>query len=911
MVDLHALQRFSSGEPTGKRQCLVDISAPCPSCLRGKFALPMKTDEIREKYLEFFESKGCKRRPSDVLVPRWDPSVLFTPAGMNQFKDHFLGKCKLEFTRATTCQKCLRTGDIDNVGRTAFHHTFFEMLGNFSFGDYFKRDAIHWAWEFLTDKKWMGIPVDRLSVSVYQDDDEAYNIWRDQIKVQTDRIQRMGEDDNFWPAGAPSKGPDGVCGPCSEIFVKTADGGEVEVWNLVFTQFNRIGNPPNNLRPLPSKNIDTGMGLERMAAVMQGVETNFHIDTLRPLVEAAASVCKQKYDPKSDNGRRLRRIADHVRAGTFAIHEEVVPGPKKQGYVIKRLLRRAVLDGHQMGVRQPFLYKLVGAVAEAMKRPYPELQSTIDRVSKVIQSEEENFLRTIDTGLNRIDRLFETMKKEGRSLISGKETADLYTTHGFPPELLEQIGAEHNLQLDWAGFKIAMEEHGLESGGGKVADVFTHSPVDSLAKAMEPTKFLGYETTEAAGKVIGIIAQDNLCEVMEEIGHEHPVTVVLDQTPFYGESGGQVGDSGELVGPGLRFEVIDTHREKGFMLHRGHLREGMLKLGMSVTAKVNADRRSGIRRAHSATHVLHYALQKFLGKHAQQQGSKVDDDWLRFDFANPAAVDKETLARIETEVNSRVLASEPVGWTNLPIAEARQSGAMMLFGEKYPDIVRMVSMGNFSKELCGGTHVTNTGQIGVFRIAHEESVSAGTRRIVALTGQAALAKSREDQHALAEAAAALRVPVGEVPHRVAALAKEIRDLKKQLSAGPKAGGVTAEKLLEEAEKIGQTTVIVVETPGVEAGGMRELIDLVRRKTSPAAIMLISGGEGKVTIVAGLTRDLVERGLSAGEWIKAAAEAVGGRGGGKPDMAQAGGKLPEKVPEALQAARRQIEALLMR
>jgi alanyl-tRNA synthetase len=870
----------------------------------------MKTDEIREKYLAFFESKGCVRRPSDVLVPRWDPSVLFTPAGMNQFKDHFLGKCKLEFTRATTCQKCLRTGDIDNVGRTAYHHTFFEMLGNFSFGDYFKRDAIHWGWEFLTDKKWMGIPLEQLSVSVYLDDDEAYGIWHDEIRVPADRIQRMGEDDNFWPAGAPSKGPDGVCGPCSEIFVHMPGGGEVEIWNLVFTQFNRLGNPPDNLRPLPSKNIDTGMGLERMAAVMQGVDTNFHIDTLRPLVEAAAEVCRQKYDPKSDNGRRLRRIADHIRACSFAVHEEIVPGPKKQGYVIKRLLRRAVLDGHQMGVRQPFLHRLVGAVASIMKRPYPELESTVDRVSKIIKSEEESFLRTIDSGLNLIERLFEGMKREGRAVISGKESADLYTTHGFPPELLEQIGAEHNLQLDWAGFKTAMEEHGLESGGGKVADVFTHSPVDSLAKAMEPTKFLGYETTEATGNVVGIIAQDHLCEEMQEIGHSQPVTVVLDQTPFYGEAGGQVGDTGEIVADGMLYEVTDTQREKGFILHRGHLRRGALKLGMNVTARVNSGRRSGIRRAHSATHVLHYALQRFLGKHAQQQGSKVDDDWLRFDFANPSAVDRETLSKIETEVNQRVLAAESVNWKQLPIAEARKAGAMMLFGEKYPDIVRMVSMGEFSKELCGGTHVASTGQIGLFRITHEESVSAGTRRIVALTGKAALEKAREDQHALGEVAAALRVPPAEVPHRVAAMAKEIRELKKQLSTGPKAGGVTAEKLIEEGDKIGQTTVIIAETPGVEAGGMRELIDLVRRKVSPAAVLLASAADGKVTVVAGLTRDLVDRKLSAGEWIKSAAEAVGGRGGGKPDMAQAGGKLPEKVGDALAAARAAIEQMLV-
>ncbi|HEY2825979.1 MAG TPA: DHHA1 domain-containing protein, partial [Pirellulales bacterium] len=425
------------------------------------------------------------------------------------------------------------------------------------------------------------------------------------------------------------------------------------------------------------------------------------------------------------------------------------------------------------------------------------------------------------------------------------------------------------------------------------------------------TKFLGYETTEAAGTVVGIIAQGHLCEVLQEVGHEEPVTVVLNQTPFYGESGGQVGDTGEIVGAGLQFEVIDTQKEKGFILHRGHLRQGGLKLGLAVTAKVNVERRNGIRRAHSATHVLHHALQKYLGKHAQQQGSKVDDDWLRFDFANPSAVDRETLAKIEDEVNRRVLAAEPVSSKLLPIAEARLAEAMMLFGEKYPDVVRMVSMGNFSKELCGGTHVESTGQIGLFRIAHEESVSAGTRRIVALTGQRALKQTREDQHVLAEVAVALRVPQNEVPQRVTALAKEVRDLKKQLAAGPKAGGVTPEKLIEEATKIRGVSVIIAETPGVEAGGMRELVDLVRRKISPAAILLASPAEDKVTIIAGLTRDLVDRGLSAGQWINSVAEIVGGRGGGKPDMAQAGGKSPEKLPAALEAARKQIEVLLIK
>jgi alanyl-tRNA synthetase len=868
----------------------------------------MNTDEIREKYLEFFQSKGCVRKASDVLVPRWDPSVLFTPAGMNQFKDHFLGKCKLEFTRATTCQKCLRTGDIDNVGRTAYHHTFFEMLGNFSFGDYFKREAINWAWEFLTTKKWMAIDPPRLSVSVYHDDDEAYNIWRDEIKLPAERIQRMGEDDNFWPAGAPSKGPDGVCGPCSEIFFHPPKGGEVEIWNLVFTQFNRVGDPPDNLRPLPSKNIDTGMGLERMAAVMQSVDTNFHIDILRPLVEAAGEVCRVKYDAASDSGRRLRRIADHVRACTFAIHENVYPDNKKQGYVIKRLLRRAVLDGHQMNVRQPFLFQLVPTVAKMMQRPYPELGETTERVQQIIRGEEANFLKTIDGGLERLEKLFAQMKRERRALISGAESQDLYTTYGFPPELQETLAAEHNLQFDWAGFRKAMEEHGIVSGGGRVADVFTHSPIDSIAKTNEPTKFLGYETIEAEGRIIGIIAQDHLCETMDEIGHEQPVTVVLDQTPFYGESGGQVGDTGELVRPDFRFEVTDTHKEKGFTLHLGHLRQGTLKVNAKVTARVDAVRRAGIRRAHSATHLLHHALQKYVGSHAQQQGSKVDNDWLRFDFANPSAVDRETLEKIENEVNDLVTQANAVSWDYMPIAEARKTGAMMLFGEKYPEIVRVVSMGSFSKELCGGTHVANTGEVGLFRVVGEESVSAGTRRVTALTGRAALERVRQGEAALAEVALALRVSPDVVPERVASLVKEVRELKKQLAAG-KAGGVSADKLLEQSEKLNSTTTVVAEAAGADAQLMRQLIDQLRKTASPIAVLLASREEDKVTIVAGISRELEQKGLNAGDWIRSAAEVVGGRGGGRPDMAQAGGKHPEKLPAALDAARARIKQLL--
>jgi alanyl-tRNA synthetase len=884
----------------------------------------MKADDLRDAYLVFFESKGCVRRPSDVLVPRWDPSVLFTPAGMNQFKDHFLGKCKLEFTRATTCQKCLRTGDIENVGRTPRHHTFFEMLGNFSFGDYFKREAIHWAWEFLTARNWLAISPDKLSVTVYHDDNEAYAIWSDEIGVPATRITRMGEDDNFWPASAPSQGPDGVCGPCSEIFYRMPDGSDVEIWNLVFTQFNRVGPPPDNLHPLPSRNIDTGMGLERTCAMLQGVDSNFHIDILRPLVEAVAEVCGRRYDPASDDGRRMRRIADHVRACTFAIHENVLPGNNEEKYVVKRLLRRAVLDGRQMGMRDPFLHQLPGTVAELMRRPYPELAETTDRVAGVIQREEESFLATIDGGLERIERLFAAMGSSGttNSVVRGVDAAELYTTYGFPPELLETIAAERNCGFDWDGFRAAMEEHGQRSGAGTRVEVFTSGPLDALKKTMHGSEFLGYDTLAAEGTIIGIIAQDRLCDRLDEVGHDKPVIVVLDRTPFYGESGGQVGDVGTLTWPDVavkgggtgksggragRFDVADTHREGGFVLHVGHLREGVLELGHTVTARVDADRRAALRRAHSATHLLHAALQRHLGSHAVQQGSKVDADLLRFDFSHPSSIDPKTLGRIEAEVNEHVLAAVPVAARLLPLAEARHEGAMMLFGEKYPDVVRMVTMEGVSRELCGGTHVSNTGQIGLVRITAEESVAAGTRRIVAVTGSKALERFRQAEQTLTEAAAALKVPVGDVPQRLAAVVKELRDLKKAKPTA--AAGASPDELLAAAVDVGGTKIVVAEAKGSDAGAMRQCIDLLRRKASPIAVLLASADADKVTLVAGISRELEARGLSAGVWIRDPAAIVGGKGGGRPDLAQAGGKLVDKLPAALDAATQAIRVML--
>jgi alanyl-tRNA synthetase len=938
----------------------------------------MKTDELREKYLAFFESKGCVRQPSDVLVPTWDPSVLFTPAGMNQFKDHFLGKVKLDFTKATTCQKCLRTGDIDNVGRTAFHHTFFEMLGNFSFGDYFKREAIHWAWEFLTAKKWLGIDPARLSVTVYKDDDEARKIWREEIGLADRLIAGMEEDENFWPASAPSLGPDGVCGPCSEIYFHLDDGSDVEIWNLVFTQFNRVGEPPNNLRPLPSQNIDTGMGLERTASVLQGVPTNYHIDILMPIVQAVAEVTGVPYEYKSDNGRRLRRITDHVRACTFAVHENVYPGANGAKYVIRRLIRRAVLDGHQMAMREPFVYKLVGAVADAMKSQYPELSETIPRVQDVIKSEEERFLATIDVGLDRIDRLFGDMRSRGAAIVDGGRAAELYTSFGVPPELLQQMAAEHGFTFDWAGYKAEMEKHSEVSGGDQ-KQLFQTGPLETLKEAVRQTPFVGYETTTAQCLVKGIISGDgedgDEGQLLSEVaaGTGVALRVVLDHTPFYGESGGQVGDAGTIRGDGFEFSVTDTQKHAGLVVHHGRLISGKLKEGQACVAEVDTTRRDALCRAHSATHILHHALQKNVGSHAQQQGSKVDADWLRFDFSHQKSLNEDTLAQIQHDILDRIKADEPIKYETVTLADARKAGAMMLFGEKYPDPVRMVSMGTFSRELCGGTHLTRTGAVEAFELLAEESVSAGTRRIVAVTGSKAqeyrgqttdvvkrassiigstpsrlterivelvadlraikkeISIGKAGEHAasfvgssgsasevdfatarsiLRDVARALNVAPFEVADRISAMLEERAKLLDELSRLAAGGETSVDDLMSGAEVVNGSKLIVAATPGANSNLMRGWIDQLRKASdTPIAVLLGAVQEDKVVLVGGLSHALVEQGLSAGNWVGDTAKLVGGGGGGRPDMAQAGGKDPDKLPTALEQAKASMKEKL--
>ncbi len=867
----------------------------------------MTTDELREAYLEFFESKGCVRKPSDVLVPN-DPTVLFTPAGMNQFKREFMGLGDPNFKRATTCQKCIRTGDIENVGKTAFHMTFFEMLGNFSFGDYFKRDAIHWAWEFLT--KTLRINPDQLTVTVYLDDDEAHDIWHKEVGLSPDRITRMGEDDNFWPAGAPTHGPNGVCGPCSEIFYHGLGPKEVEIWNLVFTQFNRVG--PGQLEPLPSKNIDTGMGLERAARCLQGVPTNFDIDIFCPIVAAAADLIGLDYEVIRDrpDGIRVRRMSDHSRALTFCIHENVKPSAEKQGYVLRRLLRRAVLDGYQMGQREPFLYQLVPVVAEVMKRPYPELVDSVPRIQTVVREEEERFLRNLENGLRLLQDTFRKTKAGGSDTISGDVAFELHATYGIPVEITESLATDQNLRVEMTGFEKARKLHEeLSRGQAEAFDVFATGPLDTLKEVYHHgSEFLGYQSCSADGEVIGILEQGQLAESASVTVGGPQIVLVLDRTPFYGEAGGQVGDTGTIKGDGFLFQVEDTKKDNDFTLHIGRVVEGTVNLNARVKAQVDEGRRQAIRRAHSATHVLHYALHTHLGKHAQQAGSKVEPDRLRFDFANPEAVGRDRLRAIEETVNDRILSGESVSWSTMPIEEAKKKGAMALFGEKYPEIVRVVQMGEFSRELCGGTHLDNIGQIGLFKIVSEESVSAGTRRITALTGKAALAYVREEEDALVSAAFALKVPTGQIAERAAALAEENKALKKQIAQRKTESGpqVSAEDLLATATLHGDVRIVAASLEATPADALRQLIDVLRRKAGERlAVLLVSTLEGKVLLAAGLTPDLVERRLHAGRWLKEVAPIVGGGGGGRPDFAQAGGKDPSKVDDALVKAMESI------
>ena len=862
----------------------------------------MKTDELRESYLSFFESKGCVRRPSDVLVPRGDDSVLFTPAGMNQFKNQFLGVGPITFTKATTCQKCIRTGDIGNVGVTAYHHTFFEMLGNFSFGDYFKKEAIHWAWEFLTSKKWLGLDPTRLTVTVYLDDDEAAGIWNKEIGVPVERISRCDEYENFWPAGAPTDGPDGVCGPCSEIYYHTPGAPKpVEIWNLVFTQFNRVGSPPNNLKPLPKNNIDTGMGLERTASVLQGVVTNFEIDTLKPIVLAAAEVVGQKYELEGPTGRPLRRIADHVRACTMCIHEGVQPGNTKQGYIVRQLLRRAQLEGYLLGKKDPFLANVVPIVVEMMKKPYPDLAASLEIVQSVIGEEEKQFLGVIDRALPKYERLVQKVGKGGT--IGGKEAHDLHSQDGFLIELIEAMAARDEVKVDRKGFDARVLEHERVSGSGAFdASVMAEGPIDAIRKAIGKSEFLGYTEETGAGKVAGIIADGKLVNDFSDVDSVAAIGVVLDRTPFYGEIGGQVGDTGLLESKNFTFNVTDTQRDGDLIVHIGRLKRGKITVGETASAAVDADRRAGIRRAHSATHILHHALQKVLGPNAMQRGSKVENDVLRFDFAHKQAMTPEEVVAVEREINARIADGAPVTTDVVDQKTARERGAKALFGEKYPDMVRMVSMGDFSLELCGGTHLSNTGQVGLTRVVSEEPVAAGVRRIVAYTGEKAIESVREQDTLIKQLMQTLRAPVpAELPVKVAQLQEELRETKQELSQFHKQMvAIESQKILATAEIINGVKVICRKLEKITRDQLRAYVDELRGKGGSVALLLAAVIDDKVALIAAVTKD-VQAKVKASDSIREAARLVGGGGGGRPDLAEAGGKDPTKIDAALEAA----------
>ncbi len=864
----------------------------------------MKTDELREKYLSFFESKGCVRRPTDVLVPKDDPTVLFTPAGMNQFKNQFLGIGPLEFTKATTCQKCLRTGDIGNVGVTAYHHTFFEMLGNFSFGDYFKREAIHWAWEFLTDKKWLALEPGRLTVTVYLDDDEAANIWHKEIGLNLNQITREDEYENFWPAGAPTDGPDGVCGPCSEIYYSPPSGGKkVEIWNLVFTQFNRVGAPPDNLRPLPKKNIDTGMGLERTAAVLQGFESNFEIDILRPLCDAAGEIVGTKYDFAGPQGRPLRRIADHVRACTFAIHEGCLPGNEKENYVIRLLLRRASMEAFRLGKQEACLYQLVGKVAEMMKQPYPELGQTIEVVAQAIRQEEQQFLGVVDRGIQRFRKMLDAARAKNQAVLSGEEVFDLHQQDGFLVELTESLASAEGLTIDRERFDACMDDHKQKSGRGAFAEsVMSEGPLDALRKN-GATKFLAYDTTTSSGKIVGLIANQQLVDAFDRAGADMPLGVVLDATPFYGESGGQVGDTGRLYADGVEFTVTDCQKNGDLIVHIGHLVSGKLQVGATLTAEVDTTRREGIRRAHSATHLLHHALRTVLGDNATQRGSKVEQDQLRFDFAHPKAVSDEELLQIEDDINAHIAAGSPIETKVMAIGEAKKLGAMALFGEKYPDNVRVVTMGDFSREFCGGTHLTNTGQVGLCRIVREELIAAGIRRVTCLTGPKALQRIRETEAVVEELSGLLKASQPEeLPRKLKLLQDELRQAKQELSKyTAQSLATTAGELLAAAETIGDTKLVVHKVTECGREQLKEFVDRVREKAKSFAVLFgLVTDDGKVAFIAAVSNDLLPQGISASDAVKAAAKVAGGGGGGRRELAEAGGKIPEKLEEALAA-----------
>jgi len=863
----------------------------------------MTADILRQKFLDFFKGKKHKVVDSDLLVPKDDPTVLFTPAGMNQFKKQFLGHLT-GFTRAATSQRCLRTDDLDKVGKTPSHHTFFEMLGNFSFGDYFKDEAISFAWEFLTQE--LKIKEGKLWVSVYKGDDESYNIWKEKIKVPVNKIVKLGDKENFWPSEAKTKGPNGPCGPCSEIFFDLGSsvgcgksdcdpscgcGRFPEIWNLVFTQFNRKAD--GKLEPLPKKNIDTGMGLERLAAVMQGVPNNFETDLFQPIVKEITVSQKSR---ATNEKELIYALADHIRAVTFAIYDGVLPSNEGRGYVVRKIIRKSALHLRILGIKNAFLYKLVPVVSEIMKCPYPDLDKRKENIAQIILAEENNFISTLGSSSVLFKEKFKDLPKKQDPIKAGMLAFQLYDTYGVPLELTTDWLDENGIKFSQNAFDKELEEQKSRSKlqSAMKGDVFD---IKDLHLTATRTNFSGYSKYETKAKILKII-KDNI--PVKKITKGEETKVILDKTVFYPESGGQVGDTGELIKGKNIFQVTDTQKLDKVIVHKGIVKEGSFKVGDELKSCVDIERRQSIGRNHTATHLLQAALRKVLGVHVQQQGSLVAKDKLRFDFTHFKALTGEEINRVEEIVNGYIMDNKCLSMKEMPLSAAKKTGALAFFGEKYESKVRVVSIPEVSKELCGGTHLDSTGQIGLFKITQEGSVASGVRRIEAVTGRTAYKIIKEEEDIVSSVASLLGVPKDKIIQELDKRLAKFKELEKRLNSQIlDIATSNIDVLVEKAQIVNGIKVITTVLEGLSMDLLRKNVDLIKEKTNNAVIALGSQYEGRALLIMGLTEDLRQKGLDASKLIREVAGFIGGSGGGRKDFAQAGGSNPENLEKAFQ------------
>ncbi len=880
---------------------------------------PLSAAEIRRRYLALFQEQGHAIYPSDSLVPANDPTLLFTGAGMNQFKDMFLGKGTLPHKRITTSQKCLRVPDLDNVGFTARHHTFFEMLGNFSFGAYFKKECIQWIWSFFTEV--CEIPKEQMVVTVYKDDDEAFEIWTKVVGLSPDKVFRFGEKENFWPAEAPSKGPNGPCGPCSELYFDSKPGLPypdkkgleslpddrfTEVGNCVFTQFDRQSD--GSLKPLPQKNIDVGLGLERIAAVLQGAKNNFETELFRPYLDHLGKVTGIAYGKDNKRDIRMRRIADHVRAITFCIADGALPSNEGRGYVVRKILRRAARDGYELGLQQPFLFEMVDLVGQLMGDQYPEVRDNAAQCRAVIRGEEENFLVVYRQGTARLQDFLQKNKPGKPTAGSGQFAFLLHDTYGFPVDITQKVMEEHGHQLDEAEFEKAMEEQRQRARASMATSdaVFTASVAVKLRdQGHAATQFTGYERLLESTKLLAIVGEDDSLRARAEQGQK--VVVIASATPFYAQGGGQVGDRGTVTTSSGSVRIDNVTALDGFHLHHGTVAQGSVEAGQSAEFQVDVDARSATERNHTATHLLHAALKKILGKHVSQAGSEVAPDRLRFDYTQPEKPTAAQLQQVEDEVNAQILLASPVQAAVRGLDEAKGMGFTALFGEKYGDRVRTLQVSDFSKELCGGTHVKNSGNIGMFRITSEAAVSAGTRRMEAVTGLVALRLCQQEREQLASLSFALKVPTAKLGDRIAEIGEELKRTKKDLEKALAADlDVELAKLKALAKETAGVHAVVYDRPGLSTKDGQDLLRRVLQSMGPVAAVIVSKQAEEVGIVACVSPQLHGK-LTAGDLVKQVAAVVGGGGGGKPDLAQGKGKDPSKAADAVQAAQQALRA----